>query len=154
MNITIDIHDYLSPDDIRDICKDAIAHDVHQLFTKNEVEIDRMISNLGYEFVFAAVSQAIGKDAKKLIVEKVTELIKNDSTIKYEIWRRKDAWQRDESPAIKILNDAIEDNKFLIRDLVSKEISAFEFDDVRSAFYDMACHVIEEKLFGGKHETD
>lgn len=153
MNITIDIRDYISPDDIRNVCKETIANDVHALFAKNESEIERLISNLGYEFVFAAVSKAIGKDAEKLIAEKVEELIKNDSTIKYEIWRKRDVWERTESPAIKIMNDAIEDSKHLIRERVNKEIDAFEFCDVREVFYDMACHVIEEKLFGGKEDT-
>ena len=153
MNITIDIRDYLSADEIRDICKDTIAHDVHMLFTKGEAEIERLISNLGYEFVFAAVSKAIGKDAEKLIAEKVIELIKNDSTIKYEIWRKQDVWQKTESPAIKILNDAIEDNKHLIRDRVSVEIGKYPIDEIRDEFFDMAVHILEENLFG-KEATD
>jgi hypothetical protein len=150
MNITIDIRDYLSADEIRDICKDTIAHDVHMLFAKNETEIERLISNLGYEFLFAAVSESIGKDAKKLIAEKVIELIKNDSSIKYEIWRRQDVWQRTESPAIKTMNDAIEDNKHLIRDRVITEIEKYPIDEIRDEFFDMAVHILEEKLFGGK----
>ena len=153
MNITFDIRDYLSADEIRDICKDTIAHDVHMLFTKNETEIERLISNLGYEFLFAAVSESIGKDAKKLIADKVIELIKNDSSIRYEIWRRRDAWERTESPAIKILNDAIEHNKFLIRDRVSVEVGKYPLDEVRKEFFDMAVHILEEKLFG-KEATD
>lgn len=153
MNITIDIRDYLSADEIRDICKDTIAHDVRMLFTKNETEIERLISNLGYEFLFEAVSESIGKDAKKLIADKVIELIKNDSSIKYEIWRRQDVWQRTESPAIKIMNDAIEDNKHLIRDRVSVEIGKYPIDEIRDEFFDMAVHILEEKLFG-KEATD
>lgn len=153
MNITIDIRDYLSPDEIRDICKDTIAHDVHMLFTKNEADIERLISNLGYNFVFAAVSKAINKDAEKVISDKVVELIKNDSAIKYEIWHRADAWQRTDSPAIKILNNAIEDNKFLIRDRVSVEVGKYPLDEVREEFFDMAVHILEEKLFG-KEATD
>lgn len=148
MNITIDITDYLSQDEIKEECKCAIRNSVHKMFCRKESDIDRLISNLGYEFIFEAVSKAIGKDAETVITEKVVELIKSDSSIKYEMWRKKDAWDRSESPAIKILYEAIEDNKWLMRDCVQKVIMDFEFPDVRDAMYDIACEIVSEKLFG------
>lgn len=152
MNITIDITDYLSQDEIKEECKYEIRNSVHEMFCKKESDIDRLISNLGYEFIFEAVSKAIGKDAKKVITEKVTELVKDGSVIRYEMWRRKDAWDRTESPATKIMYEAIEDNKLLMRDCVQKAIADFEFPDVRDAMYDTACEIISEKLFG-KNES-
>ena len=148
MNIEIDITDYLSQEEIKEECKYAIRNSVYEMFCKNESDIDRLISNLGYEFIFATISKAIGEDAEKLITKKVTELIKNDNSISYEMWRRKDAWERTESPAIKILYEAIEDNKYLMRSCVQKAIADFEFPDVRNVMYDIACEIVREKLFG------
>jgi hypothetical protein len=153
MNIIIDITDYLSEDEIKEECKWAIRGSIHEMFCKNESDINRLISNLGYEFIFEAVSKAIGKDSEKTIAEKVTELAKDSSAIKYEMWRKKDAWDKIESPAIKILYEAIEDNKWLMRDCIQKAIMDFEFPNVRDAMYDIACEIISEKLFGKNENT-
>lgn len=149
MEITFDVFDYLSPDEIREECKLAIQRSVHETFARNENEIQRLISNLGYEFVFNAVSEAIGKDAKKAIVEVVQKLASDKSHIQYLMWRRKDVWERYESPAIGILDEAIKDNKQLIRDCVQQQIRECEIPDVRDAMFDMACEIVREKLFGG-----
>lgn len=148
VNISINIDDYLSFSEIKDICIEAIRDAVYENYRQKESDIDRLISNLGYEFIFEAVSKAIGKDAEEMIARKVSELAQKDDVVKYEMWRRNDMFGREDSPAIKIMNEAIEDNKFYIRALVSKVIDNFEFTDVKDAIYDMACEVISEKLFG------
>ena len=154
MEITFDVFDYLSIDEIKEECKKAIRHSVHDTFAKEEAEIQRLITNLGYEFVFKAVSVAIGKDAEKAIAEVVKQLCTDKSHIQYLMWRRKDAWERTESPAIGIMEEAIKDNKQLIRDCVQQQIRECEIPDVRDALYGMACEILHEKLFGGAdHEN-
>ena len=148
MNVTINIEDYLTQDEIKEECRCAIRNSVYEMFCAKESDVDRLISNLGYEFIFEAVSEAIGKDAENAIAEKVAELIKDDSSIRYEMWRKNDAWNRTESPATKILHKAIEDNEQLMRERVHDAIVNFEFPDVREAMYDIACEVVSEKLFG------
>lgn len=149
MEVTFDVFEYLTPDEIKEECKKAIRHSVHDTFAKNESEVERLISNLGYEFVFNAVSVAIGKDAEKAIVDVVKQLCSDKSHIQYLMWRRKDAWERTESPAIGILEEAIKDNKLLIRECVQQAIKECEIPDVRDALYGMACEMVHEKLFGG-----
>lgn len=149
MEVTFDVFDYLTPDEIKEQCQIAIRGCVYKQFKKDEAEIDRLISNLGYEFIFKAVSDAIGKDAEKEIVAKVAELAQDKNSIKYEMWRKKDVWERTESPAIGILHEAINDNKWYMRECVQKIISEFDIPDVREAMYDTACEVVREKLFGG-----
>ena len=149
MEVTFDVFDYLTMDEIKEECKKAIQSSVRDMFCKNEAEIDRLISNLGYEFIFKAVSDVIGADAKKAIADKVVELAQDKSHIRFEMWRKKDAWERVESPAIGILYEAINDNKWYIRQCVQKVIEEFDFPDVRSAMYETACDIVHEKLFGG-----
>ena len=148
MEVKFDVFDYLTPEEIREECKQTIRGCVREMFAKNESEIDRLISNLGYEFIFEAVSEAIGKDARAEIAAVVKKLASDESHIRYVMWRRKDAWERRESPAIGILEQAVVDNKWLIRDCVQKAIAEFDFPDVREAMYDVACNIVSEKLFG------
>lgn len=153
MEVTFNVFEYLTPDEIKEECKKAIRHSVHDTFAKNEQEVNRLISNLGYEFVFKAVSVAIGKDAEKAIADVVRQLASDKSHIQYIMWRRKDAWERTESPAIGIMEEAIKDNKFYIRDCVQKAIGEFEFPEIREAMYAMAQEIIYEKLFGGTSDV-
>lgn len=147
MNVTIDITDYLSQEEIIEECKYAIRSSVQEMFCRNENDIDRLINNLGYEFIFGAVSKAIGKDAAKVIAEKVEELIKDDSSIKYEMWRKKDTWGRDESPAIKMLYEAIENNKPLMEQRVREEIMKHELYEMQDIMYNIACDVLYNRIF-------
>ena len=147
MNVTIDITEYLSQDEIKEECKCVIRNSVQEMFCRKESDIDRWISNLGYKFIFEAVSKAIGKDAEKVIAEKVEELIKDDSSIKYEMWRKKNDWDKRESPAIKMLYKAIEDNKSLIEQRVQAEIIKYEFDSVEDEIYNMACDILYDRIF-------
>lgn len=149
MEVTFNVFDYLTMDEIREECKNAIRLSVHNTFAKNESEVQRLISNLGYEFIFNAVSVAIGKDAQKAIAEKVAELSQDRNAIKFEMWRKKDAWRTTESPAIGILYEAIKDNKLLMRECVQNTIKEFEFYDVREAMWETAKEIVREKLFGG-----
>ena len=149
MEVTFNVFDHLTPDEIKEECKKAIRHSVHDTFSKGEKEVERLISNLGYEFIFKAVSVAIGEDAKKAIAEKVAKLAQDEGTIRFEMWRKKDVWERTESPAIGILHEAINDNKRLMRECVQTAIKEFDFPDVREAMYAVAHEVVREKLFGG-----
>ena len=149
MEVTFNVFEYLNPDEIKEECKKAIQQSVRDMFCKNEAEIDRLISNLGYEFIFKAVSEAIGVDAKTEIAKKVAELAQDKSHIGFEMWRKKDIWDRTESPAIGILYEAINDSKQLMKECVQQIIREFDIPDVREAMYDTACEIVREKLFGG-----
>ena len=147
MKVTIDITDYLSQEEIIEECKYAIRNSVQEMFCRKESDIDRLISNLGYEFIFEAVSKAIGKNAEKVIAEKVEELIKDDSSIKYEMWRKKDNWDRRESPAIKMLYEVIENNKPIMEERVREEIMKHELYELQDIMYNIACDVLYNRIF-------
>lgn len=147
--ITINVDDYLKPDDIKVCCMEAIKDVLHRKFYNNEEQINRMIVNLSYEFVFKCVSDAIGKDAEKLIVDKVHQLLMDDdSHIRYEMWRKKDIWTKENSPAVDIMHKAIKDNEGLIRKKVCEAIDEFKFDDVKTSIYEGLDSILYEKIFG------
>lgn len=152
LELTINIFDYLSPAEVAEECKIALRGCVRDIFSK-ETEINRLISNLGYEFLFEEISKSIRKDATEAISDIVKKLAADESHIRYLMWRRKDAWEHRESPAIGILDKAIEDSTDLIKATVENAIAGYELPDVRDAIYDMACDVIAEKLFGKRGES-
>ena len=147
MEISINIEDYLSAEEIQEIVKEEFTYAVREKFDR-ECDIERIISNLAYKFLFKAVDEAIGTDSAELIKNKVAELLKDDSHIRYCLWRKKDNWDNYESPAITILHKAIEDNRELIENRVFEMISNYDFNEAKDEIYDVVCNAIEKQLFG------
>lgn len=148
MELTINIEDYITPEEIKAVAMEAVRDSIMRTYSRDEYNITRLISNLSYEFIFKAVSDAIGEDAQTKISNKVKELLEDGSSIRYELWRKKDAWEKTESPAIPILHKAIKDNEGLIRAKIMQSIDSYEFNDVQEAMYEALNQIIYEKVFG------
>ena len=148
MNLTIDVNTYLSEDQIREICHEAIYDSVCQKFTRGEIDIDAMIINLGYEFIMEAVSRAIGEDAKTRIQSEVSRLVQKEESLNYALWKRADPWGGKDSVAINIMNDAVRENRALIRDLVKKQIMGYDFGGIDQVMYEAGKEVLYDQIFG------
>ena len=83
-----------------------------------------------------------------MIKDKVAELLMDDSHISYLLWRKKDAWENEESPAITIMNQSIKDNHDLIESKVYRLISNYDFNEVKEEIYDILCDSLSKQLFG------
>lgn len=147
MEISINIEDYLSKEEIKEIAKEQISYVIQEKFRK-ENDIECIITNLSYGFLFKAVSEAIGKDSLDMIKDKVVELLMDDSNIRYLLWRKKDAWENEESPAVTIMNQAIKDNHSLIESKVYGLIDNYDFNEAKDEIYDILCDAISKQLFG------
>lgn len=147
MEVAIKIEDYLSEEEIKDIAKEQIACAIREKF-KKERDIERIITNLSYEFLFKAVSESIGEDSFEKIKNTVVSLLEDDSHIRYSIWRRKDAWENEQSPAVDIMYQAIKDNHELIENRVYELISNYDFNEAKEEIYNVVCNAIEKQLFG------
>lgn len=148
MELTINIEDYITPEEIKAVAMEAVRDSIMRTYSRDEYNISRLITNLSYEFIFKAVSEAIGENAQVKISSKVKELLEDGGSIRYELWRRKDAWEKTESPAIPILHKAIQDNEGLIRKKVMEHIDGYEFNDVQEAMYEALNQIVYEKVFG------
>lgn len=149
MNIEINISDYLSEEEIKEECKQAIRDLIYNTY-KNETCIDRLISNLSYEFLFKQISKCIDKDAETLIKNEVIELLKNGTSIKYELFRKPNAWDREASVGYKILQQAIKDSENLIREKVTEAINDYDFGNSQEIYdkvMDCITSIIDDRLF-------
>ena len=152
MELKINIEDYITPEEIKAVAMEAVRDSIVGTFCVNESNVNRLISNLSYEFIFKVVSDAIGEDAQTKITNKVKELLENESCIRYELWRKKDTFEKYESPAIHMLHKAIKDNEDLIRAKVVQSIDEYHFDDVQNAMYEALNQIVYDKVFGTTRE--
>jgi hypothetical protein len=149
MEITINIKDYLSIEEIKDECRYAIRHSIMEKY-KRESEIDRLISNLGYEFIFKAIQETTGEDTLQKIKDTVIQLANQADAVRYLLFKAPDKWDSDASIGYTIVQQALEENEPLIKEKVKDAISDYDFlsrKDLQDRMEDLFHEMLEEKLF-------
>lgn len=147
MNVSIDVKDYLTEEDIRNEAKAALHYAFADQLRK-EADVERVLSNLTQGYIFRMVCDKLNVDREYIetaIADGVKKAIEGD-TIKYKVFQRKDTWERSESPAVKILDDALANSKELIEAEVEKRIKEYDFHELQEEIQDTIYEVICRKL--------
>ena len=148
MDITIDAFDYISPERISEIVEEEIRYAIRSQI-KKESDIERVLTNFTAEYVFKLIESewaANAVDFEKSLREKINNAIQDDD-VKWYIFRRKDAWDRTESPALKILDDECANSRPLIREMVEKHIREYPFHELdRDEIGCVIYQIIMEKI--------
>lgn len=153
MDITINIEDYLNTEEIKEECKRAIRFQISQLF-KTESEIDRLISNLGYKFIFKAIQETTGEDTLQKIKDTVIQLANKTDSVKFELFKAPNQWDSNASVGYTIIQQTLRENEPLIKEKVKDAISDYDFlsrKDLQCRMEDLFHEMLEEKLF---HTSD
>lgn len=132
--VKINIDDYLSEEEKKEIAIDVFRNQVKtQLFksidgtVQSDSEVQRVIGNISYEIVFNEVQKYI-PDAKKMVKDKVSKILK-EKDFSYYIFRKKDAWDKEESLAITYLNQEVKSNEEMFKARIKKEMEEFDLGD-------------------------
>lgn len=101
----INLNCYLTKEQIKEIAEQELRYAFRkQLSTESDIE--RILTNLSYEYVFKIVEEEfnIHKDEfKAKLKETVMKVLDDSSTVRYEIFRRADAWEKQKVPLLNIL---------------------------------------------------
>ena len=154
MNVEIDINEYLSEEDKKEIAIDVFRQQVKtQLFkssdgtVQSDSEIQRVIGNITHEIVFQEVQKYI-PDAKEQIEKGVKRAIGKDMS--YQVFKKKDAWDKDESLAISYMREEVKANeesfKARIREVMANydlepslnEELSNKFDELAGSMYSLS----------------
>jgi len=128
MEVTFNVEDYLTNDEIRQCAKNAIMEQVKQTYSK-EADVQRLVSNLSYQEVFSKIESIMGiGDLNSVIIEKVREVISDLSS--YSVFREADAWGGKQSIASKILEEESAAARPLIKARVEKIVDEYPFKEL------------------------
>lgn len=146
MNINIDIKDYVSEEEIKDIINDEIRRIV-RYYLNNEAELSRIITNISYKELWKQIELEV-PNCEKILKEKTIERIRNISD--YDIFRRKDAYIAEDSLATKLIDECVKENKNIINDKIKDIFNELSNSDLK---YDIQGILEEyiEKLFEKKN---
>ena len=137
----INIEDYLTNDEIRDIVIAETQLAVQRYFTEYNMEI--ILSNLSYEIVANMVDEQLKKENvnyEDYITKNVLEVI--DGLTTFAVFRKKDGYScNEDSVGRQLLDKACINNKDIINNKVIEIINSVDLDDIR----DEVAEIIAEK---------
>lgn len=136
--MNIEIENYLSDDEIRQIVEEEFRNRIKSLF-RTEKEITRIVTNLGYYNTFKIIENEV-PNFKELIKEQTKKQCENISS--YSVFRKKDAFESENSLAQDYLEEAVEENKEIINKRVVEIMNSIDNQDLA----DEICSLLEEKI--------
>ena len=138
VEITLKVKDYLSEDEIREMCVEEVRYAIRGQLQK-EADIDRILVNRSYEYVFKMVQETLGINAdkfKSILNERIADLLNDSGTLKFIVFRRADAWTRSESIACRWLDEALAESKPKVVEMVNKVIEEYPFYEIKEGIAD------------------
>ena len=147
--MNIDIKDYLTTEEIKEICKDALYQKIRE--DMRELNVNDIIANISYAEVAAMVDTYVGEDnfCKKEIPQKVHRVIDELST--YTVFRKADAWERKNSIAYDIMQEECRASRPLIKARVEQIINEYNFPQLeRSEIMYTIADVLTDRLLPEK----
>ena len=122
MEISINIEDYLSNEEIKAICVEEIANAAKRHLTEDSFK--RVLSNIAYYTVFEKINKIV-PNYEEEIVKNVEDIIRNKK-YQYDVFREKSKYGDPASEGTKIVERTVEARKQDIIDRVNKTIDDFD----------------------------
>lgn len=121
----IKIEDYLSPKEIKDICKDALCEKIRN--DMRELNVNDIIANISHAEVEAMVDAYVGNDnfCKTEIPKKVRAVIENLGT--YSVFRKAYGLEQKNSVAYDIMEEECRAARPLIKKSVERIVDQYDF---------------------------
>lgn len=153
MKIEIEVKDYLTDEQIQEAALVILERELYRQINK-EASLERVLANLTGEYIFSRVCEHIQigrEEIERIIAENVKKALESDH-IMYQVFRRKDVWDRSESPAVKILDDVLAATRPVIEQEVERRIAEYPFRELTEEIEDTIYGVICRKLRESKEE--
>lgn len=147
----IKIEDYLSEEEIKEICKEALYQKIREDMRK--LNVNDIIANISYREVEAMVDAYVGEDdfCKKEIPKKVRDVI--DGLSSFTVFRKADVWERKNSIAYDIMEEECRASRPLIKARVEQIINEYKFPQLeRDEIMYTIADVLTDRLLPEKEE--
>ena len=153
--IEIDIDEYLSEDDKKEIAINVFKKSLTEGLLKktdnktNYQNYERVISNSVHHFLETEIDSILNCDHKEMILEGINETLRKQD-YKYSLFRTKNAWEKEDSPAQKIANEAVQSHKEVMTKKIHKRleecIDSIGIDNIYELFTDIFQEFLSDRL--------
>ena len=145
----IKVEDYLSAEEIKEICEDALYEKIEE--GMRGLNVNDIIANISSSEVEAMVDAYVDEDdfCKTEIPKKVRAVIEGLST--HTVFRKADVWEKKNSVAYDILEEECRAARPLIKKRVEQIIDEYDFPQLeRSEIMYTIADVLTDRLLPGK----
>ncbi|MGZ8132578.1 hypothetical protein ACXU40_09320 [Bordetella bronchiseptica] len=140
-DITINIDDYLSDEEKRQIARDEFRAACGRVSASN---FERILSNAAYELVRKEVDAAFDGSMVETVRANAIKIINDLSP--YTVFAKPNAWDREASKGWTYLQEAIEAARPAVAERVLAIIDTMSAVDLRERIEDLVCDAIIGKL--------
>lgn len=147
----IKIEDYLTKEEIVEICKEVLYRKIRE--DMRGLNVNDIIGNISYSEVAAMVDAYVGEDdfCRREIPKKVCEAITSISA--FTVFRKADVWERKNSVAYDILEEECRNARPLIRQRVEQIVNEYKFPQLeRDEIMYTIADVLTDRLLPEKEE--
>ena len=125
----IKIEDYLSADEIKEVCENALYQKIRE--DMRTLNVNDILANISYAEVAAMVDAHIGENdyCKNEIARRVPEIINGLSA--WTVFRKADAWERGNSVAYDILEEECRAARPLIKQRIEQIVKEYDFPELQ-----------------------
>lgn len=122
--LNIDVADYLSPQEIKELIQEQLRSEIHSFF-RDEKNAQRLLSNLSYQIVFDEIDKVV-PNSQQLVVVSTTKVLKDIKS--YSVFRDA-SYGSAPSLAYKYMEDAVRNNKALIEQQVVATMTSKDYSN-------------------------
>ena len=137
MKINVNINDYLSNDEIKEVIKGELREIIRR---RSSNDIERIITNSAYDVVWSAVDEAFDGESLSILKDKVIGVIGEMSS--FTVFRKPDAWNRAENTPYSELMKVVKSNSHLLENAVVDQMKTLSKTQISKIVAD----VMKEKL--------
>jgi hypothetical protein len=143
MKTEVNILDYLSPEEVKEVMLDELRVLVRGHF-KDEKTAERLLSNLAYGIVQDEVDK-ICPNYHGQMVEKVADAINKD--LSYHVWRYNYNDNQPQSYGAKLIEQTVKESQQLIKDKVIETIKNKDYSEDAWAKFEKMAESFGENLY-------
>lgn len=141
--IEINLNEFVSSDDIREICLDEVRMAIRKQF-KTDADTKRIISNIGYEIIKNEVEKII-PNFTDMIVEQTSRICK-EGIGTYTVFSKAYGWGDKDSLGLTILNEEVKNNRDIIKQKVINVFNSISENDIGYVVGDMIKEVFIDRI--------
>lgn len=156
MKIDINIDNYLSEEEKKELAKEYFLNSLNKglrdrhSHKANYDNYERIVANSVYEFIDRKVDSMLNESHEEMIKAKVNKILGEKGSYEYRLFRVKSSWEKEDSPAQKILNEAVESHREVMTNKIhaklNEVISNLGEDNLYEMYTDAFNNFISGKL--------
>lgn len=143
ITVEIDIDDYLSEESKKQLAEDVFKEELRKGFLEknpanskqNTENYERVLINSVYYFLREEIDTLLNIDHKKIILDKVDTILK-DKDLAYQIFKKKDFWEKEDSLAIQYIEEGVKENKEYLKSKIKPTIDKYLAEKIDNDYLD------------------